>query len=173
MTEEIFITLQHYFFDYCVDKNFISSISRVACEEDDLLTFDLIGKGDVLQISTVASKNMYIQSGIEESYKNGEQTKYKDIIEEKLFIKYYGKFAENKLRNIVTKKRHTGSDANLYLINNNLCLNYEKNIRNIKIKINENFVNCAIVEAKIRYKVVSLDDKNYNKIIDTENVIKN
>lgn len=171
MKENIFIVLQNYFYNIA-DKEYIKTINRVSLEEDNILTYDIYSKGDLIVISTVNSKNVFLQTSEEPSFTPDKQTKYNDIIEEKVFIKYYGRFAFDKMREIVNKKRHTDSESNKYLKTKKIDINYVGNLKQVKIKVDNNFLSCAVQEAILRYNLMSFENKNYNEIIEAESLTK-
>lgn len=168
MKEEVFIVLQNYLFEYLVDKTLIETPSRIMFDGDTVTHFNLNEEGDCIVISSVWMKSTFLQSVQEPNYLIGGQEKYSDEIQEKIFVKYYGKYAGDKLFNIVHQKRMAGSPANEFLKNNNFCLNWASNIKTIQQKINTNMLEIGICEAIIKYQVSSFASKISTAIIDAD-----
>lgn len=159
MIEEVFKTIQDYLYDYCVDKECIPNKSRIMYDADNVNYFDIKNKKDAIVISSVNIKNRLLQTSIEENYVAGGSEKYYDAIEERVFIKYYGKFSTNKLFAITQLRRQSGNSGNLFLADKKIILSYCSNIKTIQQKIGENLLEVAVQEAVLYYTTMSFANK--------------
>jgi len=168
MIEDVFKTIQDYLYDYCVDKENIPNKSRIIYDADNINYFDIANNKDVIVISSVNIKNNFLQASVEENYIAGGNEKYYDAVEEKIFIKYYGKFSTNKLFAITQLRRQSGNSGNLFLKDKNVVLQYCSNIKTIQRKINENLLEIAVQEAVLNYTTMSFANKTSLLISDVE-----
>ena len=168
MIEDVFKTIQDYLYDYCVDKELIPNKLRIIYDADNINYFDFQKNKDIIVISSVKIKNRFLQASVEENYVAGGNEKYYDAVEEKIFIKYYGKFSTNKLFTITQLRRQSGNSGNLFLKDKKVCLSYCSDIKTIQQKIGENLLEVAVQEAVLNYTTTSFANKTSLLISDVE-----